>query len=77
MDRRGDAVAETSGQFDDRDLICQGLARLPDIDGIRVQVCSFTVDDVDAGTCLRCNRSLVITSDSDVLPLRIVADEAT
>lgn len=76
VDRRGDALEETGGQFEDRDMIYQAMARLPEIDGLRVQVCSFSVDGIDAGVCVRCDPSLVITSDSDVLPLRVVEDEA-
>lgn len=75
VDRRGDALEETGGQFEDRDLIYQSLAQLPEIDGLRVQVCSFSVNGVDASICVRCDPSLVITSDSDVLPLRIVQND--
>lgn len=76
VDRRSAVLEETGGQFDDRDMIYQELFKLPEIDGLRVQVCTFSVDGRDAGTCVRCDPSLVITSDSDVLPLRIVPDEA-
>lgn len=76
FDKSGDALEETDGQFEDRDMIYQTLARLPEIDGLRLQVCSFSVDGVDAGVCVRCDPSLVITADSDVLPLRIVEDDA-
>ncbi|WP_321389511.1 glutathionylspermidine synthase family protein [Emcibacter sp.] len=69
-------LLETGGQFADRDQIYQALFKLPDIDGLRVQVCSFSVDGRDAGVCVRCDPSLVIRSDSDLLALRIVEDEA-
>ncbi|WP_417319068.1 bifunctional glutathionylspermidine amidase/synthase [Emcibacter sp.] len=74
---RDDTVLyETGGQFADRDQIYQALFRLPDIGGLRVQVCSFSVDGRDAGVCVRCDPSLVIRSDSDLLALRVVEDEA-
>lgn len=75
VDRRSDVLEETGGQFDDRDMMYQALWRLPDLDGLRVQVCSFTADGIYAGACVRCDPSLVITAGSDVLPLRILPDD--
>lgn len=69
-------LAETSGQFHDRDQIYQAMFRLPEIAGLSVQVCSFTADGHYAGACLRCDPSPVIKSESDVLPFRIVSNKA-
>ena len=69
-------VTETDGRFDDRAQIYQAFFELPRLDGLNVQVCTFSVDAVYAGACVRVDPSLVITTDSDLLPLRVVADEA-
>ncbi len=69
-------VTETDGRFDDRAQIYQAYFELPRIDGLNVQVCTFTVDGVYGGACVRADPSLVITTDSDLLPLRIVSDAA-
>ncbi|MEQ9519288.1 MAG: bifunctional glutathionylspermidine amidase/synthase [Parvibaculum sp.] len=68
-------LAETGGAFDDRDMIYQALFKLPKHEGLNVQVCTFSVDGYDAGACVRCDPSLVIQSESDLLPLRVVPDE--
>jgi glutathionylspermidine amidase/synthetase len=67
-------LAETAGQFDDRPQIYQAFFGLPRIEGLNVQVCTFSVDGVYAGACVRVDPSLVITTDSDLLPLRVVPD---
>jgi len=67
-------VTETEGRFDDRAQIYQAFFELPRIDGLNVQVCTFSVDGVYAGACVRVDPSLVITTDSDLLPLRVVPD---
>ena len=74
VDRDDNVLAETAGQFDTRDIVYQSMFKLPEVGGLRVQVCTFTVDGLDAGACLRCDPSLVVTVSSDVLPLRIVPD---
>ncbi|MCB1745730.1 MAG: bifunctional glutathionylspermidine amidase/synthase [Gammaproteobacteria bacterium] len=72
----GDAVLEaTGGQFGDRDHVYQALARLPRLDGFNLQLCTFSVNGAWGGSCLRVDRSLIITGDSDVMPLRVVDDE--
>jgi len=76
VDRHDKLLGETAGRFQDRDQIYQELWRLPEIDGYRVQVSTFTARGRYAGSCARVDRSLIITGDSDVLPLRVVADEA-
>ncbi len=42
---------------------------------MNVQVCSFAVAGSFAGACVRVDPSLVIRGGSDVMPLRIVADD--
>ena len=74
FDHEQNLVTETAGKFDDRDLIYQELAALPKIDGRNVQVCSFTVDGTYAGACVRADASAIITTDSAIMPLRVVPD---
>ncbi|MCA8926886.1 MAG: bifunctional glutathionylspermidine amidase/synthase [Alphaproteobacteria bacterium] len=73
--RREDLMAETAGQFDDRDTIYQELFRLPQVDGRNAQIQAFTVAGHYAGAGIRMDRSLIITTDSDLLPLRVLPDE--
>lgn len=75
IDKSDKVLAETGGKFEARDQIYQKLFKLPDIDGLRVQVCSFSVDGYDSGVCVRCDHSLIIRSESDLLALRIVPDD--
>ena len=73
----GDArvLEQTDGQFHDRDDIYQELFPLPKIGGLHIQVCTFTVDGIDSGACIRCDDSMVIKSHSDLLALRVVPDD--
>ncbi len=73
-DRHDDLVTETSGKFEERDQIYQELFRLPRIGGHNVQIGTFSVGGSYAGACARVDPSLIITTDSDILPLRIVPD---
>ena len=73
--RRQDLIGETAGQFDSRDQIYQELFRLPNIEGHNVQVGTFSVAGAYSGACVRVDPSLIITTDSDILPLRVVPDE--
>lgn len=74
--RRADLVAETAGKFDDRDTIYQQLFRLPQVEGRNAQIQAFTVAGRFAGAGIRVDRSPIITTDSDLLPLRVLPDEA-
>lgn len=71
-----DLVSETGGQFDNRDLVYQELFPLAEIDGRNVQVSTFSVAGSYAGACIRADASPIIMNDSDILPLRVVDDEA-
>lgn len=68
-------LKETGGQFEQQEQVYQALWKLPQVDGYRTQVCTFTVAGRYAGCCVRTDRSLVITAGSDLLPLRVVEDE--
>lgn len=74
VDRRSGIIEETGGGFEERDQVYQELWPLPSIDGLNVQVCTFSAAGSYAGSSVRADRSLVINMDSDCLPLRIVPD---
>jgi len=70
-----DIIGKTEGRFGTRKRIYQSLFRLPKIDEMNVQLCSFAVAGSFAGACVRVDRSMVIRGASDVMPLRIVSDD--
>lgn len=70
-----DIIGRTEGRFGDRQRIYQNLFRLPQVGDMNVQVCSFAVAGSFAGACVRVDPSLVIRGASDVMPLRIIADD--
>ena len=70
-----DVIGRTEGRFGNRQRIYQRLFRLPQIGDMNVQVCSFAVAGSFAGACVRVDPSLVIRGASDVMPLRIIADD--
>ncbi|MDC0609223.1 bifunctional glutathionylspermidine amidase/synthase [Vibrio sp.] len=74
VDKHEQELVQTEGRFAHQNNIYQELWRLPQIDGYRVQVCTFAVGGSYGGSCIRVDNSLIITTDSDVLPLRIVED---
>ncbi|MDX9862238.1 MAG: bifunctional glutathionylspermidine amidase/synthase [Rhodospirillales bacterium] len=67
-------IGETKGQFDDRDQIYQQLFKLPVIDGLHVQVSTFSAGGTYAGAGVRVDPSPIITTTSDLPALRIVED---
>ncbi|PIR37342.1 MAG: bifunctional glutathionylspermidine amidase/glutathionylspermidine synthase [Alphaproteobacteria bacterium CG11_big_fil_rev_8_21_14_0_20_39_49] len=69
-----ETLASSGGNFENQDMVYQELFALPNINGQNIQLCSFTVEGVYAGACLRSDPSLIIQSKSDVLPLRVVND---
>jgi glutathionylspermidine amidase/synthetase len=73
-DADDNTVSETAGKFDERDQIYQEMFRLPKIDGQNVQLCTFTAAGTYAGACVRVDPSPIITTNSDILPLRIIPD---
>jgi glutathionylspermidine amidase/synthetase len=74
VDHRAGVIEETGGLFEERDQVYQELWPLPNLDGLNVQVCTFSAAGAYAASCIRADRSLVINMDSDCLPLRIVPD---
>lgn len=76
FNRNQNLLAETSGQFEQRDQIYQEYFKLPEVNGRYVQVGTFTVAGTIGGVCVRVDPSLVITTNSDLLALRIVSDAA-
>lgn len=75
IDRHDTVLRETDGRFEEQDQVYQLLWKLPEIEGYRTQVCTFTALGKFAGACVRVDRSLIITQGSDVLPLRVVDDD--
>jgi glutathionylspermidine amidase/synthetase len=75
FDKNDNLLKETGGKFEAQDQVYQELWKLPEIDGYKTQVCAFSVQGKYAGSCVRVDKSLVITAKSDLLPLRIVEDE--
>jgi len=75
FDRNDQLLKETSGSFDRQDQIYQELWKLPEVDGYRAQICTFAVRGRYAGSCVRVDKSLIITGGSELRPLRVVADE--
>ncbi len=76
VNRREDLIGETTGQFDSREQIYQELFRLPKIGGNNVQIGTFSVAGSYGGACIRADSSLIITANSDMLPLRVLPDDA-
>ncbi|KFZ38207.1 glutathionylspermidine synthase [Shewanella mangrovi] len=74
IDKHDSILGETDGRFGEQDCIYQALWRLPQIDKYRVQICTFALGGSYGGSCIRVDDSLIITTDSDLLPLRIVDD---
>jgi len=73
--RSEDLVAATDGKFHERDTIYQELFRLPLVAGRNAQIQSFAVSGAFAGVGLRVDSSLIITTGSDLLPLRVIGDD--
>ncbi len=70
-----DIIGKTEGRFGRRKRIYQSLFRLPEVQQMNVQVCTFSVAGSFAGACVRVDPTLVIRGGSDVMPLRIVSDD--
>ena len=67
-------LSQTDGKFNSQDTIYQELCPLPKIEDLRIQLCAFSVWGTYAGACARVDNSLIITTDSQLMPLRIVSD---
>lgn len=74
VDSKASELTETSGKFAHQDNVYQALFPLPLINEQHVQICSFCVTGSMHGLCTRVDTHAVITSSSDVSPLRIISD---
>tara|TARA_R110001583_G_scaffold25250_4_gene91550 strand:+ start:7743 stop:9650 length:1908 start_codon:yes stop_codon:yes gene_type:complete len=76
VNQNNDVIEQTSGNFAEQDQIYQALFPLPLVDGYYVQVSTFTAGGKYAGSCLRVDPSMIISKDSDCMPLRFVNDDS-
>ena len=74
-DHNEELLKETRGQFEHQDQIYQELCKLPNIGGYNVQVSTFSANGSYAGAAVRVDPSLVVTSQSDLLALRVIEDD--
>ncbi|HEY5718608.1 MAG TPA: bifunctional glutathionylspermidine amidase/synthase [Motiliproteus sp.] len=74
VDRHSEVLEETGGRFAEQDLVYQQLFRLPQLAGLNVQVGTFSVDGKYSAASVRVDASPVITTYSDLLPLRLLSD---
>ena len=70
----GSVVKVTNGKFKNQEHIFQEFFGLPKIQGVNVQISAMTVSGIYAASCVRVDPSIIISSDSDVIPLRIIDD---
>ncbi len=75
IDNQSKVINETAGQFGHQEEIFQQLWKLPNIAGYNTQICTFTAAGRYAGACVRVDDSLIITKNSDILPLRVIHDK--
>ncbi|NDH08008.1 MAG: CHAP domain-containing protein [Gammaproteobacteria bacterium] len=68
-------INERNGRFCHQDQIYQTFFQLPERDGYHIQLAAFTVDGKYAGATTRVDKSIIINTHSDILPLRVVADK--
>jgi len=76
VDKEQAVLTETSGQFDEQRQVFQELCTLPLVGSHRAQLSTFSAGGVYAGACARVDSSLIITTHSDLIPLRVVSDRA-
>ena len=69
-------LQETGGRFHEQDYIYQALCKLPNIGGYSSQICTFSAGGTYAGSCMRVDKSVIITGKSDVMPLRVIDDKS-
>lgn len=85
--RRGDNIAlvgqdektlhQTAGKFAEQENIYQQLWCLPKIDGLNIQISTFTAGGHFGGACLRSDQSLIIKGESDMQALRVKDDNTS
>lgn len=64
----------TEGNFDFGMNVYQELCPLPVLDNLNVQLCSFSAGGTYAGSLARVDPSRIITTDSPLMPLRVLSD---
>ena len=74
VDQHQNTLAEKSGNFEDRAQIYQQLFPLPLVNGLYVQICTFTAQGNYAGSGVRVDESMIIGKDSDCLALQVSHD---
>ncbi|WP_193186975.1 bifunctional glutathionylspermidine amidase/synthase [Nisaea sediminum] len=74
-DRDENLVSATEGNFEEQDQIYQELFPLPKLDGKYVQIGTFSVGGSYGGACVRVDPSPILTTNSDILPLRVLPDD--
>lgn len=75
INEKDQTLKKTTGKFSEQENIYQQLWCLPQVAGLRVQICTFTVGGHYGGTCLRSDHSLVIKGESDMQVLRVINDK--
>ncbi len=76
VDNTSATLNRTEGAFDQHNQVYQEFFPLPDIDGYKVQISTFSVAGIYAGAGVRTDKSLIVTGKSDLMPLRVVDDNA-
>ncbi len=74
VDESASVLSETEGRFEHQQQIYQELFKLPNVQGLSVQICTFTAGGSYAGACARVSPDLIIKSESDIMPLRVLGD---
>ncbi len=69
-------LESTSGQFQQQNQIFQALFSLPYIAPFHAQLCTFTSAGSFSGSCVRVDSSRIITTHSNLMPLRVVTDRS-
>ncbi len=75
VDDQQNVMTATAGQFTSKQIY-QERAMLPCVDGLYVQLCTFSANGAYAGACTRVDASPIITYQSELFPLRIIEDES-
>lgn len=75
FDNKKTLIEGTKGNFDRGLNVYQELAPLPILDGLNVQLCSFSAGGTYAGSITRVDGSRIITTDSPLMPIRVQSDK--
>lgn len=76
FDKNSMLINKTEGKFQKQNQIYQELFSLPVIaNQFNTQISTFTVAGSYAGACARIDKTLVVTTDSEIFPLRVVDNQ--